>query len=97
MHSWFCQSTVDYIMVRKGDEFKVHNVKVIPNQECVPKHKQSVMDMWFNTTKRRHKKFEPRVRVTRSGNLLFILVYNINRKETDCHQFSIFFKMTHTK
>jgi len=29
----------------------------------MPKHKLPVMDMRFNTTKRRHKKFEPRVRV----------------------------------
>jgi len=50
------KSTVHYIMVRQGDK-----VKVIPNEECVPKHKLLVMDMWFNTTKRRHKKFEPRV------------------------------------
>jgi len=50
-------------MVRQGDEVKARNVKVIPNEECVPKHKLLVMDMWFNTTKRRHKKFEPRVRV----------------------------------
>jgi len=57
------KSTVDYIMVRQGDKVKVCNVKVIPNEECVPKHKLLVMDMWFNTTKRRHKKFEPRVRV----------------------------------
>jgi len=38
----------------------VCNVKVIPNEECVPKHKLLVMDMRFNTTTRR-KKFEPRV------------------------------------
>jgi len=50
-------------MVRQGDKIKVHNVKVIPNEECVRKHKLLVMDMQFNTTKRRHKKFEPRVRV----------------------------------
>ena len=46
------KSTVDYIMVRQGDKVKVHNVKVIPNEECVPKHKLLVMDMWLNTTKR---------------------------------------------
>jgi len=27
----------------------------------VPKHKLLVMDMRFNTRKRRHKKFEPRI------------------------------------
>ena len=59
------KSTVDYIMVRQGDKGKVHNVKVIPNEECVPKHKLLVMDMPYNTTKRRHKKFEPRVRVSK--------------------------------
>jgi len=43
--------TVDYIMVRQGDKVKVCNVKVIPNEECVPKHKLLVMDMRFNTKK----------------------------------------------
>ena len=38
----------------------VRNVKVIPSENCVPKH---VVDMQFNTTKRWHKKYEPRVRV----------------------------------
>jgi len=51
------KSTVDYIMVRQGDKVKVRNVKVIPNEECVPKHKLLVKDMRYNTTKRRHKKF----------------------------------------
>jgi len=48
-------------MVRQGDKLKVRNVKVILNEECMPKHKLLVMDMRCNTTKRRHKKFEPRV------------------------------------
>ena len=46
------KSTVDYIMVSQGDKVKVRNVKVIPNEGCVPKHKLLVMDMRFNTTKR---------------------------------------------
>ena len=45
------KSTVDYIMVKHGDKVKVCNVKVIPNEECVPKHKLLVMDMQFNTAK----------------------------------------------
>jgi len=57
------KSTVDYIIVRQKDKAKVPNVKVIPNEECLPKHKLLVMDMWFNTTKRWRKKFEPRVHV----------------------------------
>jgi len=57
------KSTVDYIMVRQGDKVKVRNVKVIPNKECLPKHKLLVMDVRFSTTKRRQKKFEPRVRL----------------------------------
>jgi len=57
------KSTVDYITVRQRDKVKVHNVKVIPSEECVSKHKLLVMDMQFNTRKRRHKKFEPRLRV----------------------------------
>ena len=38
-------------------------VKVITSEECVPKHKPLVMDMRFKATKRRRRKFEPRVRV----------------------------------
>ena len=55
------KSMVDYITARQED--KVRNVKVIPNEDCVPKHKLLVMDMRFNRTKRWRKKFEPRVRV----------------------------------
>jgi len=57
------KSTVDCIMVRQEDKAKVRNVKVISSQECVPKHKLLVMDMWFNATKSWRRKFEPRVRV----------------------------------
>ena len=49
------------IIFRQGDKAKVRNVKVIPNEELVPKHKLLVMDMWFIITKRRRKKFEPRI------------------------------------
>jgi len=57
------KSTVDYIMVWQEDKAKVRNVKVISSEECVPKHKLLVMDMWFKATKSWHWKFEPRVRV----------------------------------
>ena len=57
------KSTVDYIMVRQEDKAKIRNIKVITSEKCVPKHKLLVMDMWFKATKRRHRKFEPRVRV----------------------------------
>jgi len=57
------KSTVDYIMLRQGDKVKVCNVKVVPNEEYVPKHKVLVMDMRFNTIKSRHKKFKSTVRV----------------------------------
>jgi len=30
------ESAVDYIIVRQEDKAKVHDVKVIPNEECVP-------------------------------------------------------------
>jgi len=30
------KSTVDYIIVQQEDNANVHNVKVIPNEECVP-------------------------------------------------------------
>ena len=33
------KSTVDYIIVRQEDKAKIHNVKVITSDECVPKHK----------------------------------------------------------
>ena len=55
------KSTVDYIMVRQEDKAKIRNVKVITSDECVPKHKLLVMDMWFKATKRQRRKFEPRV------------------------------------
>jgi len=37
------KSTVDYISVQHWDKAKVRNIKVIPNEECVPKHKLLVM------------------------------------------------------
>jgi len=60
------KSTVDYIILRQEDKAKVRNIKVIANEQCVPKHKLLVMDMQFSTRKRRRKKFEPRVRVWNS-------------------------------
>jgi len=57
------KSAVDYIIARQENKVKVRNVKVIPNEECVPKHKLLVMDMHFSARKRWHKKFEPRVHV----------------------------------
>ena len=59
------KSTVDYIMVRQEDKAKVRNVKVISSEECVPKHKLLDMNMWFNATKTWHRKFKPRVRVSK--------------------------------
>ena len=49
------KSTVDYIMVRQEDKAKIRNVKVITSEECVPKHKLLVMDMWFKATKSWHR------------------------------------------
>ena len=57
------KSTVDCIMLRQEDKAKVRNVKVISSEECVPKHKLLVMDMWFKATKSWRRKSEPRVRV----------------------------------
>jgi len=45
------KSTVNYIIVRQEEGAKVRNVKVILNEECVPKHKLPVMDMQLNTTR----------------------------------------------
>jgi len=56
-------STVDYVMVRQEDKAKVRNAKIISSEECVPKHKLLVMDMWFKATKSWRRKSEPRVRV----------------------------------
>ena len=55
------KSTVDYIMVRQQDKAMVRNVKVISSEECVPKHKLLVMDMWFKATKSWRRMFEPRM------------------------------------
>ena len=57
------KSTVDYIMVQQEDKAKVRNVRVISSEECVPKHKQLVTDMWFKATKTWHRKLKPRVHV----------------------------------
>jgi len=37
------KSTVDYVIMRQEDKAKIRNVKVIPNEEYVPKHKMLVM------------------------------------------------------
>ena len=42
---------------------EVRIVKVISSEECVPKHKLLVIDMWFKATKSWHRKFGPRVHV----------------------------------
>jgi len=51
-----------YIILRQEDKVKVHNLKVIPDEECVPKHKFLVM-VQFNTTKRWRKEFQPKAHV----------------------------------
>ena len=53
-------------MVLQEDKAKIRNVKVISSEECVPKHKLLVMDMWFEVTKSSkswRRKFVPRVHV----------------------------------
>jgi len=52
---------MEALMVRQEDKAKVRNVKVISSEECVPKHKLLVVDMWFKATKSWRRKFEPRV------------------------------------
>ena len=61
------KSTVDYIMVWQEDKARVRNVKVISSEECLPKHKLLVMDIWFKATESWHRKFEPRVCVEAKG------------------------------
>ena len=56
------KSTVDYFMVRQEDKAKVHKIKVISSEDCVPKHKLLVMDTWFKARTSWCRKFEPRVR-----------------------------------
>ena len=77
------KSTVDYIIVQQEDIAKVRNVRVIPNDQCVPKHKLSVMVMRFSTRKRRRKNFQPRVCVWKlkgeKTRLRFELVHDIAR------------------
>ena len=70
LRSLTCRKPFECILVcdcffctQQEDKAKVHNVKVISSEECVPKHKLLVMDMWFKATKTWHRKFEPRVRV----------------------------------
>jgi len=41
--SGLVKSKVDYIIVQQEVKAKVCNVKVIPNEECVPKHKLLVI------------------------------------------------------
>ena len=55
------------ILLCDEDKAKLRSVKVIPNEECVPKHKLLVMGMQFNTTKRWHKKFEHNVCLEAQG------------------------------
>jgi len=53
--SWFSWSNLVGLLIvirslrvcylRQEDKAKVRNVNVIPNEECVPKHKLLVMDM----------------------------------------------------
>ena len=50
-------------MARQEVKAKVRNVKVISGEECVPKRKLLVMDMWFKATKSWHRKFKPTVHV----------------------------------
>ena len=80
-----------YIMVRQEDKAKIRNVKVITSEECVPKHKLLVMDMWFKATIRRRRKFEPRVRVWKLNPLgptgKIIASHNIGIIETHWRRF----------
>jgi len=50
-------------LIKIRQEDKVRNVEVISSEECVPKHKLLLLDMWFKATKGWRMKFKPRVRV----------------------------------
>ena len=43
------------------DKAKVCNVSVISSEECVPKHKLLLMDMWSKATKSCHRMCKRRV------------------------------------
>jgi len=57
------ESLVDYIIVQQEDKAKIRKANFTQNEECVPMHKSSVMDMRLNTSKRWRKRFEPRMHI----------------------------------
>lgn len=37
------RSTIDYLLVRRGDRGMIKNVKVIPGEECVSQHRLVIL------------------------------------------------------
>ena len=56
------RTQVDYILYRKSFCRAVHDVKVIPGEECVPKHRLVVCDMVVRIPATKKRKFTPRLR-----------------------------------
>jgi len=59
------KSTVDCVVVRRGDGAKVRNVKVVSVGECVSEHKLLMVDVWFKAAESWRGGFGPGVRVWR--------------------------------
>jgi len=59
---------VDYILCRACDRSMVWDVKILPNEICVPKHKLLVMDMKVKDVKKVCRQFEPKLKIWRLQN-----------------------------
>jgi len=61
-------STVDYILCRACDRSMIRDVKILPNEICVPKHKLLVMDMKIKDVKKVSRQFGPKLKIWRLQN-----------------------------
>lgn len=57
------RSQIDFLMVRKGDQRLVKNVKVIVGEECVSQHRLVIGDLTLGSSRSAKKKHVPRLRV----------------------------------
>ena len=58
-----CQSTIDYIMVRKEDRAQVRNVKAIPGEECVSQHRPVIGDLTLRSKRLGAKNNLPKLKL----------------------------------
>ena len=61
-------STVDYILCRACYRSMIWDVKILPNEICVLKHKLLVMDMKVRDVKKVCRLFEPKLKIWRLQN-----------------------------